>query len=98
MCMRDLLLLLVVPLFFCANEAHAGPAEARDIARLNNCTPKKVEVYQQKMGADAQTIYRVECIEPKAVNDKAPKMASAMLVRCDGALCEMLRPFDTTTK
>jgi len=96
--MRSPLFLLVAIIFLCAHEAQAGPAEARDMARLNNCAPKKVEVYQQKMGGDSQTIYRVECIEPKLVDDKAPKMANAMLVRCDGTLCEMLRLLDTQSK
>lgn len=96
--MKNVFFAVLAVIALCPLPCHAGTAEARDIARLNNCLPKKVEIYQQKMGGDAQTIYRVECIEPKVVNENAPKMASAMLVRCDGSICEMLRPFDTTTK
>ncbi|MDD2326070.1 MAG: hypothetical protein PHW63_08760 [Alphaproteobacteria bacterium] len=72
--------------------AQAAGAEAREVARLNNCTPKKVEVYQQKVGSEAQTIYKVECVTPKAVDDKGPQAASAVLIQCNGGLCAMLRP------
>jgi len=96
--MRRPMLILIAVMVLRAHDVLAGPAEARDVARLNNCVPKKVEVYQQKMGAGSQTIYRVACTEPKTVDENAPKMAEAMLVRCDGSLCEMLRPFESSSK
>ena len=71
---------------------HAAGAEAREVARLNNCAPKKIEVYQQKVGGEAQTIYKVECLTPKAVDDKGPPAANAVLIQCNGGLCDMLRP------
>lgn len=99
--MRDMQILryaVVFALVVLTIPAQAAVPEAREIARMNNCLPKKVEVYQQKMGRAQETTYRVECIAPKIVNQEAPKLASAMLVRCDGAICEMLRPLDQTTK
>lgn len=95
--MRCLIVLLIGSMLLYAPQAVAAGAEAREIARQNNCTPKKVEIFQQKVGATMQTIYRVECILPKAVDDKAPKMATAVLIQCDGTMCELLRPlYDPT--
>ena len=95
--MKRLLLCLSVGFLFSASSAHAAGAEAREVARMNNCSPKKVEVYQQKVGGDAQTIYRVECLTPKTVDEKGPKMASAVLVQCNGGLCDLLRPLYPST-
>ncbi|HAX91698.1 MAG TPA: hypothetical protein DCY07_05765 [Rhodospirillaceae bacterium] len=86
------LIFLIPLLFWGAGTAHAAPADAREVARINNCIPKKIEVYQQGMGVDSPTTYRVECIAPKTVGENVPKMPPSMLVRCSGSLCEMLRP------
>ena len=48
-------------------DAHATEqAQAREVARLNNCPVKKIEVYQNSLGETGQTIYRVQCNMPKA--------------------------------
>ena len=78
-------------------KSEAAPADAREIARLNNCPPKKIEVFQQKLGTDASTIYRVECNLPKA-KDETSKTADAILVRCDGSLCEFLQAVSAEAK
>ncbi|MDX2028111.1 MAG: hypothetical protein SFW62_05700 [Alphaproteobacteria bacterium] len=74
-----------------AYPAFAGTAEVRDVARLNNCTPKKIEVYEQSLGSEARTIYRVTCNMPKATNDTA-KGADSLLVSCRDSLCQLIRP------
>lgn len=74
-----------------SGSALAAPADAREVARLNNCPPKKVEVYRQSLGAQGRTIYRVECNLPKAKDESAPKGADALLIQCDGSLCQFLR-------
>ena len=73
--------------------AYAGQAEVRDVALTNNCTPKKIEVYQQSLGAAGDTVYRVQCTLPKAVGtaDGAAKPPDAILVSCTQNLCDMLR-------
>ncbi len=76
----------------------ASPSDAREVARINNCTPKKIEVYQQTLGAGGRTIYRVECNLPKGKDEKAVQTADAMLIQCDGSLCELLRPVGTTSQ
>jgi len=96
-------LLLFLPLAFVVILSHVGPAsaspaEAREVARINNCAPKKIEVYLQKIGGGSQTIYRVDCIPPKMVGENLPKLASTMLVQCNGSLCEMLRPMEGEVK
>lgn len=72
--------------------AYADQSQAREVARLNNCTPNKIEIYSQKMASDIQTVYRVGCNVPKVVGTNAGKVASALLVRCNGSLCQLLRP------
>ena len=71
--------------------AYAAQADAREIARINNCSPKKIEVISQTLGQDSQTLYRVECSMPKMTGDVSANTATALIVRCDGAICAMLR-------
>lgn len=80
-----------------AYPAHAGQAEAREVARLNNCPPKKIEVYQQSLGAEGHTVYRVTCNMPKAA-DETSKGADTLLIGCRGSLCELLRPYEAEKK
>ena len=74
--------------------AMAGQAEVRDVALANNCTPKKIEVYQQSLGSDGDTIYQVQCNLPKTVGaaDGNTKTTDALLISCKMNLCELLRP------
>ena len=71
--------------------SQAAPADARETARLNNCQPKKLDVYQQTMGNSGSTTYQVECIVPKS-KDEATKSPDALLIRCEGSICTLLRP------
>lgn len=84
------LLPLLISLY--GTDCFAAPADAREVARMNNCSPKKIEIYQQKMGGDSSTLYRVECIPPKIVGENILPMPTSMLVQCDGSLCKMMRP------
>jgi hypothetical protein len=70
--------------------AMAGTFDAREVARLNNCSPKKIEVARQSLGATGRTVYKVECLLSAKGDDK--KGPDAVLVACDGNLCELLRP------
>lgn len=78
--------------------AHAADqAQAKEVARLNNCPPKKVEVYKQSLGQQGETLYRVECNMPKSKSEGAPT-ANALLVACDESICELLRPLPPESK
>jgi hypothetical protein len=92
--MRFITAIFFACLLLAANRAEAGQAEVRDVALNNNCAPKKVEVYQQSLGVDGETIYRVQCTLAKTVGaaDGAAKPPDALLVSCVQNLCEMLRP------
>lgn len=85
----------IVPLAFVfilmAAPAFAGQAEVRDTARQNNCTPKKIEVYEQSLGSEARTVWRVTCNMPKAANDTL-KGVDSLLISCRESLCQLLRP------
>jgi len=90
-------ILLVAILAIGANPALAGQAEVRETARLNNCPPKKIDVYQQALGLDGRTVYRVQCNLPKAT-DETTKNADTLLIGCRGNLCEVLRPMEAESK
>ena len=84
-------------IFFCALLAGFGlPAQAsdqvqaREIARLNNCPPKKIEVYQASVGREASTIYRVTCDLPKAVGASSGPAADGVLISCNESLCSFM--------
>lgn len=84
---------------FLAFPAYAGQAEARETARMNNCAPKKIEVYRQTMGEAGETVYRVECNLPKMVDATlSGTQTSALLVSCVNALCHLLRPVEPEKK
>lgn len=75
----------------------ADQAQAKEVARINNCAPKKVEVYKQSLGSQGQTLYRIECNVPKSKGDSAPG-ATALLVGCDESLCQLMRPLPPDSK
>jgi hypothetical protein len=76
----------------CPARADINQNEAGEIARNNNCTPKKIAVYQQSVGSEGDTIYRVDCNLPKVSDPNAPKTADGLLIGCKENLCELLRP------
>ena len=65
--------------------------QAREVARNNNCTPSKIDIYQQSLGSEGTTVYRIDCSVPKTSDANAPKGATALLVSCKDNLCELLR-------
>lgn len=69
----------------------ASSSDAREVARNYNCPPKKIEVFQQSLGREGKTVYRVECNLPKAKDENAVQTANALLVQCNGNLCTLLR-------
>lgn len=73
--------------------AQAGQAEVRDVAIANNCPPKKIEVYQQELGENGNTVYRVQCTMPKTVGaaNTTAKPPDTLLISCKQNLCDMLR-------
>lgn len=93
------LLILTIAITGFASPTYAGQAEARETARMNNCPPKKIEVYRQSMGEGGETVYRVECNLPKMADTTlSGPQASALLVSCENALCHMLRPLESEKK
>lgn len=93
-----LLLLLGFLSLLPTREAAAGQADAREVARMNNCVPKKIEVYSQTLGPDSQTVYRIECNMPKMNEASSASTADALLVECNGTLCTLLRPLSGDAK
>jgi hypothetical protein len=88
-------------LMLCAvTPAHADidQVQAREVARNNNCTPSKVDVYQQSLGSEGTTVYKIDCTVPKTADANAPKEASSLLVSCKDNLCEMVRPLAADAK
>ena len=91
------LCLCLLALSFAPAAVAADQAQAKEVARLNNCPPKKIEVYQQSLGTQGKTIYHVDCNMPKGKTDGAPA-ANALLVSCDESLCELLRALPPDSK
>jgi hypothetical protein len=78
--------------------AHAGQPEARELARTNNCTPKKIDVFQNAVGGTGKTIYQVTCNLPKTTDKDSAVGPDALLISCDMSLCEVLRPISLEKK
>ena len=67
-------------LFLFPYPALAGQAEAREAARMNNCTPKKIEVFQNALGSFGKTVYKVSCNLPKMAGTANTATADAVLI------------------
>lgn len=78
--------------------ADLNSVSAREVARNNNCTPKKVDVYKQTLGSEGVTTYRIECTMAKTVNESAGKTADALLVNCRDNMCSLVRPLTADAK
>jgi len=72
------------------SSAFAGQSEVREVARLNNCIPKKIEVVQNYLGAAGKTVYQVSCNLPKTTAENATG-SDAILIGCDQTLCTLIR-------
>jgi hypothetical protein len=90
-----LALLVVLP---APTPVYADQPEAREVARINNCPPKKIDVYQSTPGSDGHTIYQVTCTLPKTTDTSAAAGPDALLISCDQSLCELLRPITLEKK
>lgn len=79
-------------------QADTAQVQAREVARINNCVPKKIAVYQQTVGPEGDTIYRVDCTVAKATNENAKPGADALLIDCQAGTCSLLRPLAAESK
>lgn len=91
------ILCLASCVFLWASVAFAGQPEARETARQNNCTPKKIEVVQNVPGGSGKTIYQVACNLPKTVGE-TDSSADALLIECNQSLCTLIRPISSEKK
>jgi hypothetical protein len=85
-------------LFLVSLPVYADQPEAREVARINNCTPKKIDVYQNALGSEGKVIYQVTCVIPKTTDTANASGPDALLISCDQSLCEMLRPITLEKK
>jgi hypothetical protein len=76
--------------------AAADQVQAREVARMNNCMPKKISVYQQSPGVEGKTLYEVDCVTIKVTDTTAPVSSSALLIGCTANLCDLIRPMAET--
>ena len=83
---------------FITSPAWADQSEAREVARINNCTPKKIDVYKNELGSAGKTIYQVTCTLPKTTDKDSKGGPDALLISCDQSLCEMMRPLELDKK
>ena len=99
MIMKLYAVLFTLTVLLCASNVRADQTEAREVARINNCIPKKIDVYQQSLGGTGKTVYLVTCTLPKPVGDeKDAKLPDSLLISCDQSLCEMIRPMTQEKK
>ncbi len=85
-------LIIACLLMLATTSAHADQPEAKEVARINNCPPKKIEVYKNTLGSAAKTIYQVTCNMPKTSDKDSKDAPDSLLISCDQTLCELMRP------
>ncbi|MDD3288715.1 MAG: hypothetical protein PHX43_06915 [Alphaproteobacteria bacterium] len=89
---------VILALCALALPSSAANIDAREVARINNCTPKKIEISRQTVGESGSTTYNVECIIAKTKEEGAEKAPDSLLIKCKGSLCELLRPVKSGEK
>ena len=87
--MRTLLLALLVSVLPLA--AHAGQAEAKDLARSYNCAVQGINLVGQDTGSTASSLYEVTCSLPSTATEDDRKANGKMLIACDGGLCSLYK-------
>lgn len=80
------ILLLALPL-----PAFAGMAEARDLARSQNCQVTAIVPVAMETGAGADTTYKVTCQLAGQMSEELKKANGTLFVRCEAALCWVLK-------
>ncbi len=81
-----LFLLLALPL-----PAAAGIAEAKDLARTLNCTVKAIVVAGKSSGDNSETTYKVDCDVPQTASAEEKKANGRLLIKCQAAMCNLLK-------
>lgn len=72
--------------------AHAGSqAEAKELARNFNCTVSGITPLTIETGSADSTTYKVSCLLPATASDEDKKNNGTLTIRCDAALCRLLR-------
>ncbi|MGE0109517.1 MAG: hypothetical protein AB7S81_07135 [Bdellovibrionales bacterium] len=89
--MRFLAALIVVVCVSFAVDVKASQPEARAVALLYGCSPKKIEVIKTNLGPPSQTVYRAECNMPKMTGTTSANLANTLLIGCTGTLCDLIR-------
>lgn len=72
--------------------AHAGSqAEAKELARNFNCTVSGITPIAMETGTVESTTYKVNCLLPATASEDDKKNNGTLVIRCDAALCRLLR-------
>lgn len=71
--------------------AHAGMAEAKDLARAMNCQVKNIVVATKSAGENPTTTYKVDCDLPQTATADEKKANGTMLIKCEAAMCSLLK-------
>lgn len=89
--------ILIAPFLAITNCDAAEQSQAREVARLNNCPPKKIEVFQSTLGSEGKTIYRIQCNMPKSTGGQEAG-PDTLLIGCSSSLCEIINPTTSEKK
>lgn len=85
-------ILFLALLFLLPLPAHAGQAEAKDFARSQNCTVTGITPTAMETGSGGgETVYKATCLISGTANEEEKKANGTLLIRCNGALCTLLK-------
>lgn len=69
----------------------AGTAEAKDVAKSYNCKVTNITVIETHTGDNAATVYKADCDLPAGVTDEQKKANGTLTIRCDAAMCSLMK-------
>lgn len=70
---------------------YAGQAEAKELARNFNCSVTGIAPVLMQTGMQESTSYKVTCALPAAASEEDKKNNGTLLIRCDAALCHLVK-------
>ncbi|HVY13100.1 MAG TPA: hypothetical protein VHB73_06010 [Alphaproteobacteria bacterium] len=87
------ILLLLVPFVVAlmALPAHAGLAEAKELARNYDCQVTNLKLISQQTGADGRALYQADCALPANATEDQKKANNKLTIGCQGALCTLIK-------
>ncbi len=71
--------------------AQAGQAEAKELARNENCVVAGISQIDASTGSTGSVTYKAVCTLPGSLSEDDKKRNGSLTIRCEGAMCSVIK-------